>query len=207
MDFKKFSELILKNKQFLVALAIINFVGFMYGIYYYNYQLSITPIYLWIFAVDSPLPVLLFVFVSYFFYYNKKVPQWLLFATIIGLVKYGFWTALVILLFFDYFFGFAPVIYAINLPLHAGMVLEGFVLTAKLKPRIRDLIIVLAFFLVNDVLDYFFGTLPIIPNTYNSYLLMESLAVTIILPIVFYFKKKSFVENLGKSIGVRDIVC
>jgi len=190
MNFKKFSESILKNKQRLVALAIINFVGFLYGLYYYNYQLSATPFFLWIFTLDSPLPVLLFVFVAYFFYYNKKVPQWLLFLTIIGLIKYGLWTDIVIVLFWDYFFGFAPFIYAINLPLHAGMVLEGAVLATKLKPRFHDLIAVLAFFLINDTLDYFFGTLPTIPSMYNNYLLAESIAVTIILPILFYLNKR-----------------
>ncbi len=190
MKFSRFSSSLLQNKQLLIALAIINFVGFLYGIYYYNYQLSATPFYLWIFTLDSPLPVLLFVFVAYFLYCNKKVPQWLLFITIIGLIKYGFWTALVILLFFDYFFGFAPFIYAINLPLHAGMILEGAVLTARLRPRISDLAIVLVFFLINDILDYFFGTLPVIPKTYNSYLMVESIAVTILLPILLYLRKK-----------------
>lgn len=178
------------NRQLIVALAIINFVGFLYGIYYYNYQLGITPVYLWIFTLDSPLPVLLFVFVAYFLYYSKKMPQWLLFLTIVGLVKYGLWTALVIILFRDYFFGFAPLIYAINLPLHIGMVLEGAVLVTKLKPKIFDFAIVLTFFLINDIMDYFFGTLPTIPSAYNSYLLVESIAVTILLPILLYMRKK-----------------
>lgn len=194
MNFKKFSESILANKRLIVSLAIINFVGFLYGIYYYHYQLSITPFYLWIFTLDSPLPVLLFVFVSYFLYYNKKMPQWLLFLVIVGLIKYGFWTALVIILFRDYFFGFAPLIYALNLPLHIGMMLEGAVLTVKLKPKILDLGIVLAFFLINDILDYFFGTLPIIPNTYNSYLLIESLAVTVAVPLILYWRKSGLHE-------------
>jgi len=189
-SFNELSKNILSNKRLLIALAIINFVGFLYGIYYYHYQLSITPFYLWVFTMDSPLPVLLFVFVAYFLYYNKKVPQWLLFLTVVGLIKYGFWTALVILLFFDYFFGFAPFIYAINLPLHIGMILAGAVLTTKLKPKFPDLIVILAFFLINDTLDYFFGTLPIIPKMYNDYLLVESLATTISLPIVLYFRKR-----------------
>jgi len=188
MNFPEINS-ILQNKRLLVALAIINFVGFLYGVYYYNYQLSITPAYLWIFTLDSPLPVLLFVFVAYFLYYNKPVPQWLLLITIVGLIKYGFWTVLVILLFRDYFFGFAPFIYALNLPLHAGMIIEGVLLATRLRPGIRDMAIILAFFLTNDILDYFFGTLPIIPATHNVYLLAESLAATIVLPLVLYTRR------------------
>ena len=61
MDFNKFSKMILDNKKLILALAIINFVGFLYGIYYYWHQLNATPFYLWIFTLDSPLSVLLFV--------------------------------------------------------------------------------------------------------------------------------------------------
>lgn len=190
MSFKALSEKILSGKRLLLALAIINFAGFLYGIYYYNYQLGITPVWLWLFTLDSPLPVLLFAVVAYSLYYGKKVPQWLLFLTIVGLVKYGFWTALVIVLHWDYFFSYAPLIYALNLPLHAGMVLEGAVLAARLKPKGRDLAIVLAFFLINDILDYFFGTLPIIPSAYNNYLLAESVVMTIGLPVALYLRKK-----------------
>lgn len=191
MDFSKFSKIILNNKKLILALAIINFAGFFYGLYYYNYQLSATPFYLWIFTLDSPLPVLLFVLVAYFLYYGKKIPQWLLFLVIAGLIKYGFWTALVILLFSDYFFAAAPVIYSINFPLHIGMVVEGLVLIARLRPRMSDLAVVLLFFLINDILDYFFGTLPLLPsNAYNSYLLAESLFVTIVMPLILYWMRK-----------------
>ncbi|MBI2076633.1 MAG: DUF1405 domain-containing protein [Candidatus Aenigmarchaeota archaeon] len=189
MGFTRFSESILQNKRLLVSLAIINFTGFLYGIYYYWHQLVATPFYLWIFTLDSPLSVLLFVFVSYFLYYNKKMPQWLLFLAIMGLVKYGFWTALVIIMFRDYFFAVSPVIYSINFPLHIGMILEGMILTARLRPRMSGLAVVLLFFLINDILDYFFGTLPRLPsNAYNGYLLIESFAMTTILPLVFYWQ-------------------
>lgn len=196
MDFNKFSKIILNNKKLILALAIINFVGFLYGIYYYWHQLNATPFYLWIFTLDSPLAVLLFVLVSYFLYYDKKIPQWLLLLAIAGLVKYGLWTALVIVLFWDYFFAASPVIYSINFPLHIGMVLEAMVLIARLRPRMSDLAVVLLFFLINDILDYFFGTLPLLPsNMYNNYLLAESIFMTAMLPLILYWKTKSLPKD------------
>ncbi len=189
MDFNAFSRRILSSKRLLVALAMINLAGFAYGIYYYSHQLSLTPFYLWIFTIDSPFPVLLFVAVAYFLYHGRNVPQWLLFLAVVGLIKYGFWTALVIFLFRDYFFGFAPFVYALNLPLHIGMIAEGLVLATMLKPRTADMLVVVAFFLLNDVLDYFFGTLPVIPGTYNDYLLAESIAASILIPAWLFLKK------------------
>ncbi len=189
MDFAALSDRILSDRRFLIALAIINLIGFVYGIHYYSQQLSVTPMYLWVFTLDSPLPVLAFAFIAYLFYSGKKVPQWLLFLAIVGLVKYGFWTELVIFLFRDYFFAAAPVIYAMNLILHIGMIAEGAVLISRLNPKSSDMLVVLAFFLLNDILDYFFGTLPIIPGTYNDYLLIESVAASIAIPAVLFLKR------------------
>ncbi|MFH0948906.1 MAG: DUF1405 domain-containing protein [Candidatus Aenigmatarchaeota archaeon] len=179
---------IFSNRNWLLLLAIINFIGFTYGIYYYYPQISVTPAYLLIFTLDSPLPVLLFGIICLVLYFKKQPPGTLVFLCIVGMIKYGLWTALVILLFWDYFFAMSPVIYSMNFPLHIGMIIEGIVLSYKLKSRTSSFVFVLLFFLANDILDYFFSTLPFIPSKYNTYLLYESLVVTLAVPTLLFWK-------------------
>ncbi len=174
----------LSDKRWLIALFAINLLGFIYGIYYYRYQLSITPKHLWIFTLDSPLPVLLFAAVCAFLYLRKNPPQWLILMSFIGLIKYGVWTDIVIYLFRDYFFSANPLIYSLNFPLHFGMILEGLLLLRFLKPKISDIVFVGGFYLVNDYLDYFLGNVTLIPTGHHTFLMIESFAMTTILIII-----------------------
>ncbi len=175
------SERILSDPYWLSSLAAINFIGFFYGIYYYTYQLSITPQYLWIFTIDSPLPVLLFAAVCALLFTRKTPPQWLILFSFFGLVKYGVWTDLVIFLFRDYFFSIDALTYSLNLPLHFGMIIEGLLLVRLLKPKISDIVFVGAFYLLNDYLDYFLGNVTLIPAGHHTFLMIESFAMTVAL--------------------------
>ena len=189
---KKFSEKIFANKKIVLLLLIINIIGFFYGLYYYQVQLEETNPLLWVFTLDSPLPVLLFAFVCYFLYRKKEPPRLLIIFAIIGLIKYGFWTDLALLLEWNYFYGFSPLITSMNIPLHAGMILEGILLLPLLKKEkiIRNLSIAAAFFLINDYLDYFFGTVTSIPNTYKSVLVYEAFLSTVVMIAAMYAYKK-----------------
>lgn len=185
------SERILSDPYWLSSLAVINFIGFFYGIYYYSYQLSITPAHLWIFTIDSPLPVLLFAAVCALLYLRKSPPQWLILFAFFGLVKYGVWTDIVIFLFRDYFFAIDALTYSMNVPLHFGMILEGLLLVRLLKPRISNIIFVGGFYLVNDCLDYFLGNVALIPEGYHTFLMIESFAMTITLVMIGIYLKNS----------------
>ena len=192
MILKKFSERIFANKKLVLLLLIINVIGFFYGLYYYQAQIEETPAYLWIFTLDSPIPVLLFAAICVFLYRKKEAPQLLLIFAIIGLIKSGLWTDIVLILEWNYFFGFSPLITAMNLPLHAGMILEGIVLMTLLKKEkiIRNLSIAVAFFLVNDYLDYFFGTVTSIPGRYKGLLAYEAFLSTVLIIAAIYAYKK-----------------
>ena len=108
-----------------LVLAIINLAGFLFGICYYWHQLSTSPFYLWIFIIDCPLYVVLFALICFLLYEKREVSEWLRFLTAVGLIKYGLWTGIVIILYRDYFFAANPLLYALLFPLHIGMILEG----------------------------------------------------------------------------------
>lgn len=178
---KTFAENLLSDKRYLAALFAVNIIGFIYGIHYYSYQLSITQKYLWIFTIDSPLPVLLFSVICALLYLKKIPPQWLILFAFFGLIKYGIWTDIVIYLFRDYFFAIDALTYSLNVPLHFGMIVEGLLLSRLLKPKIRDILFVAGFYLVNDYLDYFLGNVTLIPDGYHTFLMIESFLMTAII--------------------------
>ncbi len=180
-------KIFLDSGKWLVSLFLINLAGFLFGIYYYSYQLSITPFWAWIFIIDCPLYVLLFSALCLMKLKSRAVPGWLLFITSVGLVKYGLWTGLVIWLYSGHFFAVSPVLYSLLFPLHIGMILEGLVLLPHLRAKAAQTVPVLFWFLLNDFLDYFAGTLPLIPETFVTSLMWESFAATFLFSLGFAF--------------------
>ncbi len=189
-------------KKILLFLVLVNIVGFIYGIYFYYYQLIETPFYLWVFVLDSPIPVLLFALIGIYFLLNKKIPQILVLLSFFGLVKYGIWTVLVLLLFWKEFMLASPFIYSLNLPLHIGMIVEALSLKRFLQPTKKQVLAAFLFFFINDILDYFFGTLPYIPRV-PDYLFIESIAVTFTISLYLYYKSnKSNMKHANVAGGV-----
>jgi len=182
---------ILENKPIVLFLILINFLGFLFGIYYYMPQLDDIPQSMWLIVIDCPLYVLLFSIVLSLELLKKPLPGILKFITSVGLFKYGLWTVIVILLHFDFFFSINPLVYSLLLPMHVGMALESTLLFSLFRPTKTTTLFVILFFILNDISDYVFGTLPRIPETWVSLLFIESLAVSIIFPIglSFYIRK------------------
>lgn len=175
------------NKSWLTGLLLVNLGGFLFGLYYYWQQLSVSPSWLWIFIIDCPLYALLFAVICFRHLKKAGVPRWLYYLTAVGLIKYGLWTGLVIWLHGEYFFSTAPVMYAALFPLHIGMILEGIVLVPWYRIRGWHLPAVLSWFLLNDWLDYFRGTLPLIPDTHVQFLLWESVSAGVLLSLGIFF--------------------
>ena len=180
----------LKSRKWLTALALVNFAGLLFGLYYYSYQLAITPWYLWFFTIDSPLYVTFFGVVCLLLLKNKKIPDLFLSITAIGLIKVGFWTDVVLTLYRSQFFSADPVITAVNFPLHVGMILEGIALLRFLRLRPIHLPIVIGWFLFNDYLDYVVGTVTLIPEGYKGLLFAESVAASVIVPLIMFLIQK-----------------
>jgi len=190
MRFGKFSELserILNNKKILLFLAIANIAGFFAGIYFYREQLTSSNPLLWIVIMDSPISVLLFAAVCMLLYFNKKMPEALKFFASVYVIKYGIWTMLTLWLYrSNYVIPIDQMIGIADFILHFGMVLEGVVLAPRIKPKLRDLLLVISLFLINDYCDYFLGTVTRIPLTYIDLLMLESFAATLVITFLFF---------------------
>lgn len=175
-------ELLLESKRWLALLAAVNFAGFLFGVYYYWPQLSYSAWWQWPFVFDSPLPVLLFSAACVSLLAKKKVPQLLAILAFFGLVKYGAWTVFAIMLFAEPFFIAAPLIYAINLPGHALMVVEGLALMHLLRLKLWHVMLAAVWFLANDAADYLFGLRPWLPSAEWDWLLaIEAFASTLLI--------------------------
>lgn len=173
------------KKEILFLLALINLIGFAYGIYYYSNQLSEwNPLY-WILIIDCPLQALL---VGIIFMINPNIieeekgritrneikaakqnpgnfVEFLTNFTSIGSIKYGLWTMIIILLYSQYFLvGEGSLEYYILLIAHFGLFLEGVLLAGIYEIKTRDLLVISLFYLFNDYSDYVIGTHPLIPN-------------------------------------------
>ncbi|MFH1126988.1 MAG: DUF1405 domain-containing protein [archaeon] len=168
-------------------LIILNIAGTLFGFWYYRLQLPSTPLHKMIFVPDCPLYTLLFAIVLILHIFRKN-NNLLSTITFIGLIKYGFWTLLVVMLHRDYYFTYAPMLYTAIFILHTGMVLEAYIIPGLYRFTKKSLVIALIWFIANDIMDYFFGTIPILPdNSFFSFLAIESFLMTIIL--VTYSKK------------------
>jgi len=142
-------------KKFFWPIIAINLIGVAYGIYYYLPKLLSTPVWLWFFVLDSPLPVF-FAAVSFLLLLQKKQNQLLDALAAAWCLKWGVWSMLVIVSFPQTFL--APAVafwYAILFFLHFLEALEGIIFSTKQKFSLAVLGIALLFSLTNDFLDYF----------------------------------------------------
>jgi uncharacterized membrane protein YpjA len=182
----KLSEKVLSSRRFLLLLIAINLVGFIFGIYYYMPQLAVTPSYLWLLVIDCPLYVFLFALVLVCLLVRFRLQDVLIFAIFVGLIKYGLWTVLVILLHSSLFFSVDAAMYCFLLVSHVGMMAESVVLWGSFRPTVYNTAAVALFFLANDISDYVYGTLPTIPQTWVPALFVESLLVSVLIPLLAY---------------------
>ncbi len=183
----------LMDKKVLMSLMIINLLGSIYGFYWYQEQLAVTPWYLWIFTPDCPLFALFFVFVLMGFLLNKR-SNILETLTWMGLIKYGIWTIFVISLFFYAVFkqslqvsGQFLVEETALLISHIGMFIEGCILTRYLKLTRINVLITGIWFLLSDVLDYGVEVYPWLPYQPHYHIIKgEAIISTILLWVILF---------------------
>ncbi|MDD5096517.1 MAG: DUF1405 domain-containing protein [Candidatus ainarchaeum sp.] len=143
----------------LVILA--NLIGAYFGFFiYYVNQLTITPVLLWIFVPDCPLAVLLMA-AAFALVWAGKGGNFFPFLAAAYALKYGIWTVSVLLYFNQHFF--APAVaglYLVMLVTHIGMAVESLAFVGKIRVERWHFVAVLAWFLVNDLMDYWGGLSP-----------------------------------------------
>lgn len=180
-SFNSLAEKILSSKKILIFLILANLIGALYGfIFYYGQKFFLTPLHLWLFVPDCPLFSFLIAF-SFFLILIKKESSLLFFFTLIGSLKYGFWTAFVLIYFNNFYFTPAnSFMYSVLLIAHVFLFIESFLLIKKIKLKFFYLIPVLIFFLANDFSDYLLNAHPPLPSNELNFMFYFTLISSLI---------------------------
>lgn len=151
-------------------------ISFFYGYLTYEGMLSEAPLHLWIFIPDCPLYVGLMLIIVVLGIRNELFR----FLVSVGLAKYGLWTLMIFLLYPGLYFSppmaFNTCVLFIG---HILMALGAFVVVPK-SPGVKVAAGVLAWFLLNDFMDYWVGTMPRFPSTHLGLVIPASIALSII---------------------------
>ncbi|WP_080874383.1 DUF1405 domain-containing protein [Oceanobacillus timonensis] len=150
---------ILLDKKFLILLFIINFLGTIYGYYWYGWQLEITPAIFIPFVPDSPTASLFFTIFLLFFIFGKNIP-YIEALAIVSLFKYGIWAVVMNLLSLIIGGDIGPAGYML-IASHFGMAVQGLLYAPFYKIKLRHLTVAAIVVLHNDIIDYVFGQMPI----------------------------------------------
>lgn len=199
-----------------MIIAVINFIGFLYGVYYYSDQLSDWNFLYWLLIIDCPLQALLVGIILIWklrdIWRKEENPtnqklfglfRFLTNFTAVGSIKYGTWTMFVILFYYNYFLVSDPFTYSILFIAHLGLVLEGLALTG-LEIKKKDLFLIFGFYLLNDAFDYLIGTHPIIPNERIEIIAIMTLSLTFICSYIVW-KSGNEKRNILNEVNNRYI--
>ena len=188
-----------KKDLSLKTLFFINFIGSLYGFYWYKDQLLETSTYLWVFVPDSPTATALFSLALYFFIVKKPKPFLTLLACI-WLIKYGLWAVIINTHFLMIGGNYSFTNFHLTLS-HFGMALQGLLFIKLLAfSENRCFLLIPLLMILSDVVDYVVGVHPWLfsPAQFNI-ALISAILLTLLLSIyVFhlYFKNKT-----GKACG------
>ncbi|MBS3947086.1 MAG: DUF1405 domain-containing protein [Dethiobacter sp.] len=95
---RRLIESFLSTRWLYPALLAGNFCGAVYGFYWYAGQFAETPLYLWLFLPNSPLPILYFL-LALLFLRRKRRSRFFEGLAYFGLIKHGLWTVVLITLY------------------------------------------------------------------------------------------------------------
>ena len=169
------------SKLFLIAIFL-NVSAVIIGGYFYLDQLAATPWHLIVFVPDCPF----YVFLALLIILGMVRNEIFSFIVSIGMVKYGLWTVFVLLFHWNFYsqplLFWTTVLFILG---HFGMASEGIALLPK-KPARLALALALAWFLLNDVSDYIWGTVPSLPPGGLETVRNLTFASSIVLPLVLF---------------------
>lgn len=149
---------VLGNRSVIWLLLIINFLGTIYGYYWYGYQLAETPLVFLPFVPDSPTASLFFVFVLVAFLLRTNWPLIEALA-IVTLFKYGIWAVVMNLLVFAVS-GSLDGSGLLLIFSHGAMAIQGLLYAPFYRIKGWHLALAAIWTIHNDVIDYVFGMMP-----------------------------------------------
>ncbi|SEN28490.1 Uncharacterized membrane protein YpjA [Lihuaxuella thermophila] len=148
---------LLDRRPFLWSLFVINFLGTIYGFYWYKNQLAVTDPKLIIFVPDSPTASGFFTLVLLLYLFSRRSPLLEAFASI-TLFKYGIWA--VVMIIWGAVLDSAPFLEALSwqhwmlMVSHLGMAAQAVLYSPYYTFQSREILIVAAWTLLNDAFDY-----------------------------------------------------
>jgi len=167
----------LYDKRILFVLALINFAAGIYSLSYYLTQLNQTNPLLWIFVADCPIYALLFG-INVLLLIREKPSASLSLISIVGNFKYGLWTI------FVFFLSGEMSLHWLFILSHLLLIIETVIFVKLFKFKLKHVIFVVLWFLLNDFFDYVIGTHPVIWGGFLSKVALFALFSSIVLPIV-----------------------
>jgi uncharacterized membrane protein YpjA len=174
------------NRKFLVLLLIANFLGTIYGYYWYRGQLSITDWYFIPFVPDSPTATLFLCILIVLILLNKKwsLIDALAFTT---LIKYGVWAVVMNLLTFAET-GLVSWIGLMLICSHGIMAIQAFLFIPYLEIKPIHFYITAIWLFHNDVIDYVYGQYPIYGSlqSYSDHIGYFSFWLTVLVLILLH---------------------
>ncbi len=142
----------------LILVLVINFLGTVYGYYWYLPQLLEAPARFLIFVPDSPTATFFFLFVLLAFLMKRNAPLFEALA-LVTLVKYGLWAVGMNLLVLAVT-GDLPWEGYMLIASHFAMAVQGVLYSPYFRFSLWHLVIAAVWTLHNDVIDYLFGMMP-----------------------------------------------
>ncbi|MDS9997007.1 DUF1405 domain-containing protein [Bacillus atrophaeus] len=154
----KWFQFLLGQRLMLLLVLAVNFLGTVYGYYWYLPQLLETPARFLVFVPDSPTATFFFLFVllSFLMKRNAKLFEALALVT---LVKYGLWAVGMNLLVL-FVTGELPWQGYMLIGSHFAMAVQGVLYSPYFRFRLWHLVLAAIWTLHNDVIDYLFGMMP-----------------------------------------------
>ena len=149
---------LLTHRSFLIVLLIVNFLGTLYGYYWYKWQLAVTDPIFYIFVPDSPTASLFFCFVLVAWIFGKSWPLMEVLA-LVTLVKYGLWADVmnILTLIETGSIGWQGWMLVGS---HFAMAAQAVIYLSKYTFKLWHVGVAAVWTLHNDVIDYVFGQMP-----------------------------------------------
>lgn len=193
----------LQTKGFLWMMIIINGLGTIYGFYWYKEQWDDTsPAFLRIFVPDSPTASMLFTFLLIAYLFRKSYPTLEAFAAVTSF-KYGVWAVAVILVTAGLGDPLYPEHYMLMFS-HGGMAVEALLYARFYSIRIKHIVYIAVWTLLNDLLDYSLEIHPWFSQVLEKYhvqvgwatFLLSLLTLSLFYVLSALYRKKSTGESL-----------
>lgn len=188
---------LLTHRSFLILLLIVNFLGTLYGYYWYKWQLEITDPIFYIFVPDSPTASLFFCFVLVAWIFGKSWPLMEVLA-LVTLVKYGLWADVMNIwtLIETGSIGWQGWMLVGS---HFAMAAQAVIYFSKYTFKLWHVGVAAVWTLHNDVIDYVFGQMPMYRDlaAYTNYIGYFTfwLSIVCISLAVFSVKRRNYLPK------------